>query len=300
MNTDGSRDKMEKTTKLPYASVTKVFASTLVMKYVQQGLLHEEQPIYDALHLGELGLNDREHWQSITLGMLLRHQGGFDRTRSGDPMIRPDPPCPERLDQLRAVRIDFESGTSYAYSNLGYCLAGLLVERATNRSLPDLYRTEIFEPYGLSIVSLSNSEDLVTQGIGLDPHSEEREQLANWPWKSLDAVGNLAGTARDIGTFLYQMIRPGSSIAHVGQALLKPLAGCDDSIWRKCHGPAFYSFHKPGRGRMFWRDGTMPGVTAFAAIAEDGDIFVLLGNARDPQRWVAIHDELGQLVYDHL
>lgn len=294
INADGSRSPMEITTKLPYASVTKVFASALAVTQMQRDLLNENEQIYDRLGLAELRLNGTDRWQKITLGMLLRHQGGFDRLRSGDPMLRPDPPCPKQLDRLRDVPIDFEPGTRYAYSNLGYCLVGLAMERATSRTLPNLYRTELFEPHGLSILSIRSSDDLFRHDIGLDPRSEEQASLAAWPWHALDAVGNLAGTARDIGTFLHRI-----ESSPVGKALLQPLTDCDDRFWRRCHGLAFYSYRKGGRPRMFWRDGSIPGVTAFAAITEHGDVFVLLGNARDPERWISIHDELGQLVYDH-
>src|SRR5690606_14895748 len=111
---------------------------------------------------------------------------------------------------------------------------------------------------------------------------------------------NLAGTARVIGTFLSHLTLDSSPTRSVGRALMEPLEGCDDSAWRRCHGLAFYSYQQPGRPRMYWRDGSLPGVTAFAAVTEDGDVFVLLGNARDPRNWISIHDELGLLVYDHL
>lgn len=297
---DGSREDMEITTTLPYASLSKIFTSALAVVYMQRDLLHEKQRLYDSLDLHDLELKRPHRWQAITLGMLLRHQGGFDRRRSGDPMIGREPACPEDLKRLEKVRIDFEPGAGYAYSNLGYCLVGLLIERAGNERLPELFQRELFEPLGLPIIHVRRPEDLARQGIFLNPRPEERAMLASRQWHAFDAVGNLAGTARDIGTFLSHLTLDSSPTRSVGRALMEPLEGCDDSAWRRCHGLAFYSYQQPGRPRMYWRDGSLPGVTAFGAVTEDGDVFVLLGNARDPRNWISIHDELGLLVYDHL
>lgn len=206
--------------------------------------------MYDTLALNEVDIKQQEAWRTITLAMLLEHRAGFDRSRSGDPMLQ-HPPCPYDIGRLSAVQLDFTPGSAFAYSNLGYCLAGLILERATARSLLDLYRSHIFEPLELDIASITQRSDLEALDSALRPAATELAALESWNWQALAAAGSLAGTARDMGQVLYSLHREGSPLATAGRSLLMPLSSCDESLWRTCHGLAFYSYKKPGAKRMF-------------------------------------------------
>ncbi len=47
---------------------------------------------------------------------------------------------------------------------------------------------------------------------------------------------------------------------------------------------------------MFWRDGSMPGVTAFAALFGNGEVLVVLANSRHVD-WKPANDALGRQAY---
>jgi D-alanyl-D-alanine dipeptidase len=54
------------------------------------------------------------------------------------------------LDLLaREDRLQFRPGSAYRYSNSGYALLALVVERASGLAYPDFLRTRIFEPLGM-------------------------------------------------------------------------------------------------------------------------------------------------------
>src|SRR5690606_38280416 len=57
----------------------------------------------------------------------------FDRLRTPDPMSlhRTKPWCPYSTSRLSTLRLDFAPGERYAYSNVGYCLLGMILERVT-------------------------------------------------------------------------------------------------------------------------------------------------------------------------
>lgn len=297
----GSTKPMEVTTRLPYASVTKVFTSALAARQLQSGVMNPDQSVYELLDPNRTKLTNPGAWKDITLEMLLKHRAGFDRARSGDPMLRPNPPCPDNWDRLRHVQLDFPPGTRYAYSNLGYCLAGVAIERATGRKLHELFRKELLEPLDLGIIQVNDIRDFDDLGISLRPGDRDDEELLrSIHWPSLAAVGSLAGTASDLGEFLHQLADDRSSLRGIGRQLMVPLSGCNETVWRSCNGLAFYSHRENGHARMFWRDGSLPGATAFAAVTEGGTVFVLLGVGRDPGHWMSAHDELGKMVYEHL
>src|SRR5690606_13106006 len=83
----------------------------------------------------------------ITIDQLLRHRAGFDRLRSEDPVTKHHHRswCPYDMSELSRLRLDFEPGTRYAYSNLGYCLLGQVVERVVGQD----FRTYLNSEYRL-------------------------------------------------------------------------------------------------------------------------------------------------------
>src|SRR5690606_10155331 len=46
-------------------------------------------------------------------------------------------------------RLNFTPGSTYRYSNSGYALLALVVERASGQSFPDFLRSRIFKPLGM-------------------------------------------------------------------------------------------------------------------------------------------------------
>ncbi len=84
--------------------------------------------------------------------------------------------------------------------------------------------------------------------------------------------------------------------APVLAAALAAPAGCAIDRWRGCHVAGFYRYREGDARTLFWRDGSMPGVTAFAALFENGEVVVVLGNSRRID-WKPANDALGREVY---
>jgi len=292
--------KMTTEVTLPYASLTKIATSALTIIQSLDGQLDMDSSIYDALLLTTEHVANHEAWMSITIRHLLTHQGGFNRKVSGDPMFLPNPPCPYHLERLREIRLDFRAGTNFAYSNLGYCLIGLVLEQAGIVDPTVAFKNLKTAATG-SWTRITSAADLDAANTALRLSTREEQlnlEAINWPVHKW--TGSLAGTAHQYGTFLKELTSPTkTTLGRAGRDLLTPLPQCDDTRWRTCHGLGFYSHNQLGQERMFWRDGSLPGVTAFAAVTASGNIFVLLANSRDPN-WMPAHDELGRIVYKNL
>ena len=115
---------------------------------------------------GTLGLDDAlERWlpglvangQAITLRQLLNHTSGIynytDDQALNSSLIR----NPRRvLTPVELVAVatkhgpNFDPGTRWSYSNTGYILLGLVIEKATATSLEQELRERIFEPLALT------------------------------------------------------------------------------------------------------------------------------------------------------
>ncbi|MCS7067487.1 MAG: beta-lactamase family protein [Meiothermus sp.] len=99
--------------------------------------------------------------KNITLRDLLQHSGGWHRGWAGDPMFRPTLSDvaralhrPEHLSSREIVgymlsrRLQFAPGSRSAYSNLGYAVLGLVVEKLSGQPY-EAYVRAMLQPAGI-------------------------------------------------------------------------------------------------------------------------------------------------------
>ncbi|MGC4005180.1 MAG: serine hydrolase domain-containing protein [Pirellulales bacterium] len=112
------------------ASLTKpIVTSTLVMRLIDEGKLSADDPVYK--HLPEFATDDDEK-RHITVGQLLLHTSGL----IADNAMSDYHDGPERArERLLALRPTTSPGTRFVYSDVGFMVLGLLVERIEKRSL---------------------------------------------------------------------------------------------------------------------------------------------------------------------
>jgi CubicO group peptidase (beta-lactamase class C family) len=128
------------------ASLSKQFTATAVMLLAAEGKLRWDDPIASLLP----GLPAYAH--GVTVRHLLNHTSGLpDYERFvPDSQTRQvhDAEIPGLLARDSALK--FAPGTRYAYSNSGYVLLALLVERVGGKPFPDFLRERVFAPLGMA------------------------------------------------------------------------------------------------------------------------------------------------------
>lgn len=124
------------------ASVSKQFTAAAILLLAQDGKLKLDDPV--RRWLPSLPATD----QAITIHHLLSHSSGLiDYEDLMPPGTTAQLNDNDVLRMLSAeTRSYFAPGSSYRYSNSGYVLLGLIVERASGQRLPDFLRRRIFEP----------------------------------------------------------------------------------------------------------------------------------------------------------
>lgn len=128
------------------ASISKTFTATAVL------LLHQEA----RLHIDSLVVKyiPEFPYTRITVRHLLNHTSGLQNYMWVMERSWTQPHKPTNEDMLKIfIRqrrpLDFAPGTRFAYSNTGYAMLGLLVERISGQRFPDFMHTRIFEPLGM-------------------------------------------------------------------------------------------------------------------------------------------------------
>lgn len=128
------------------ASLSKQFTATAVMLLAADGALGYDDPV-SAL-LPELPALAR----GVTVRHLLTHTSGLPDYED----FVPDAPGAQVHDAdvpaliARAAAPAFAPGTRYAYSNTGYVLLALVVERVAGRRFADVLRERVFAPLGMA------------------------------------------------------------------------------------------------------------------------------------------------------
>jgi len=133
------------------ASVTKQFTAAAIMLLVRDGKLRYEDRLTD------LFPDFPEYGRAITVRNLLDHTSGlpdyeelmpaYDRTVPVEDVQIQDASVLDLLKRQKAGW--FGPGSRWHYSNSGYVLLGLIIEKASGRSFPDFLRERIFTPLNM-------------------------------------------------------------------------------------------------------------------------------------------------------
>ncbi|MDX9946814.1 MAG: serine hydrolase domain-containing protein [Bacteroidales bacterium] len=159
--------------KFRIASVSKLVTAVAIMKLREEGKLSLDDRVFGPEGI----LNDScysapkdKRAYNITIAHLMSHEGGWSQ-RYGDQMFMPHQvasqmKCELPVDTRTIVRfalskrLHFAPGTGRSYSNLGYSILGLVIEKASGLPYEEYCRTAIFEPLGIyDIVPAKNLPD---------------------------------------------------------------------------------------------------------------------------------------------
>ena len=136
-------------TTLRLASVSKLLTAVGVMRLQEEGRLFLETPVFGPF--GVLNQYDRyirdDNYYAITVEHLLRHQGGFSN-RGGDPVFSPYENQESLLKTQLGRRLAYEPGTWQDYSNLGYLLLSLVIEKVAGMPYETFMQEAVFGPAG--------------------------------------------------------------------------------------------------------------------------------------------------------
>lgn len=212
--------------RLRVASVTKTFVATVVLQLVGEGRLaldeRVEQRLPGVLHAG----------RRATVRQFLNHTSGlanfpddttFQRFREEPRLYVP----PREAVAFATMSSElFEPGAGWAYTNAGYEVLGLLIERVTGDSLGRALAKRIFEPLQLRHTSLEPRPGRpkgIARGYAL-PGSDFLEPTATQPHDVTDSVtpgvraaGAIVSTVDDVARFYRALFS--------GELLPQPLLG---------------------------------------------------------------------------
>jgi CubicO group peptidase (beta-lactamase class C family) len=296
-------------------SLNKTMTAVAVLLLVEDGKLALDDKVVPVL--GALGprpqfiKDSRVH--DITIKHLLQHSGGFDRGKSGDPLFAPravdaakrqgapmPPTCETILRDTLEGELDFAPGGKFAYSNVGYCILGRLIERSSGVTYEAFIRSRILEPIGVTRMrpgrTLQKAPGEVTYydypdaplvkpmpGLGLTQPVAAPYGL--YSLEAMDSLGQWIGSPVDFLRFMMAIDDQRGptllSSASLRQMRARPdIPGAEDIA-------VYYGFgvnvRRANWGDNWWHGGSQPGVSTLAVRYANGNAWVVAFNMRPRQ-----------------
>lgn len=169
-------------------SMGKQFTSMAVMMLVEDGKLSLSDSITKYFP------DSPDSWKNITVRHLLTHTAGTtDYPRDFD--FRRDYTEAELLKRAQAVPLAFQPGEKWSYSNLGYLLLGILINKASGQFYGDYLQERVFRPLGMTTARIISEADIV-------PNRAAGYQLVKGELKNQNWVSPTLNTTADGALYL--------------------------------------------------------------------------------------------------
>lgn len=165
-------------------SETKAMTAALAARLVERGQLRWESTLGEVFP--EFATNAQPALAAVTLRHLLAHRAGLPANLN----LADYPGTNAPAERLRAVRETLARpplhppGSNFLYSNLGYILAGAMIERVTGQSWEAAMQAEIFAPLGMTHAGFG--------GLGTPGQVDQP-----WPHRSRGEAGPTNGPTAD-------------------------------------------------------------------------------------------------------
>ena len=264
---------MQADTRCALASVSKQFAAAAIYLLQERGMVSLHAPV--ATYVPEY-----RYGRQMTLALLLTMRAG---------VTADDEACEKPIDgklndstliaNLNRHPLDFPPGRYFAYTNCGYDLLGVIVERVSHMSYARFIETNFFKPLGMtsSYALGERSDDNFAQGYAPEENRWKKE-----PATAADAAfasGNLVSTPGDMQRWDRSLL----NATVLSRESLRRMFTVPTSAGTAHTHYASGWFVEPSG--VIWHGGTLAGyATANMLIPRTGHAITILGNAA-PSKW---------------
>jgi D-alanyl-D-alanine carboxypeptidase len=189
------------------ASISKMLLAVAIMRLVERGTLSLDAAPLSSL-ASSLGTTMGDpRMANVTLRQLMGHVSGFpeyERTFFGGLVDT----CRDAAIRGISRKLGSDPGTAYNYSNMNYCILGLIVEQTTGRPYDAVVQDEVLTPLGIGDMRAAGTFD-TRPGDVLHPTTQTRKFM-----EALGAAGSWLGTPADLVTIV-DSLDPNKPLPHL-------------------------------------------------------------------------------------
>jgi CubicO group peptidase (beta-lactamase class C family) len=286
-----------------FGSVTKVLTAALVMRLVADGDLYLDRPVRSWLSAHDPAGTDPA--LEVTLSQLLSHTAGLASDHDSDARS-----LGEWLDGFLISRSG--CGTAwcpdrgaFSYSNVGYAIAGRVIEAVTDLSWAEAVHYCLLEPLGIAAGTLPGAIGGSEQVARVYGHVMRETDDGSRVFRPVPCItdpgsspaGGLAGTAAGLVTLARLFLDDDQRIMpelDVLKQMTRPVAGAEPFGLADGWGLGLACYGTPGRGAWYGHDGAIDGTTCHMRVQpQQGTAVALVTNSATGQGlWDAVVGEL--------
>ena len=306
------------------ASLSKPITATAVMKLVQQEQLNLDDTLLDILNIDET-VDPRI--SQIKIRQLLQHIAGWDSNITFDPMFY-DIAIATELDVVLPVtksqiieymniqNLQHAPGETYAYSNYGYMLLGMIVEKVSNQSYEEYVKNNIFQPLGIENMQLGysleenqlpNEVSYQSQYMGTTVMDSSGTSIplpyGGFNIENMDSHGGWVGSVVEMARFATLFDFPGNNPVLCPDSIDKMFAlpenmNAENYNWGEFYYGLGWAVKDFGGGnRNVWHEGSLPGTHTLMVRRKDGLSWIAFFNQRDDSSGLD-YSEIDTMLHD--
>ncbi|PEP87677.1 D-alanyl-D-alanine carboxypeptidase [Bacillus toyonensis] len=251
-------------------SVTKTFTATTVLQLVGENRVQLDDSIEKWLP----GLIQRNGYDGnqITIRQLLNHTSGiaeYLKSKDADIMNSKKTYTAEEIVKIGlSLPPDFSPGKGWSYSNTGYVILGMLIEKITGNSYAEEIEKRIIEPLDLSNTFLPGNSPVIpgknhARGYVKTEGTSELKDITYYNPSLANSAGDMISNADDLNKFFSSLLS-GKLLKERELKEMLTTVPVEGKAVGDGYGLGIYETKLPNGVSVWGHGGGIPGFTTFA------------------------------------
>lgn len=203
-----SRTPMTPATKFRMASHSKLFTATAIMQLRDQGKVHLDDPVVKYLDWFKVTPAEPDD-PPITIEELLTHSAGLPREAGAHWTEQEFPDAGGIRKYVLEHPAPYPPEVRFKYSNLGFTIAGMIVESVSGEKYADYVQKHIFDPLGMTSSSVDKNVPGIASGYGRKMPDGSRTKVHFVDARAMAPATGITSTVEDMAKFVSLQFRKG-------------------------------------------------------------------------------------------
>jgi len=199
---------MAPSTKFRIASHSKLFTATAIMKLRDAGKVHLDDTVVTYLPWFKVRPANPDD-PAITIEELLTHSAGLPREAGPHWSELSFPDAQGIQEFIKNNQAPYAPEVRWKYSNLGFTIAGMVVEAVSGEKWAAFVQNHIFTPLGMTSSSVDRDVEGLCIGYGARMPDGTRAKMPFVDARAMGAATGITSTVEDMAKFVSLQFRQG-------------------------------------------------------------------------------------------